>query len=302
MGVLGSERALEHLTNIYGEDKKWDKYMTKFNQLKGSFSKLSQDTWNKNMYYGWLWTLKSLLTPFGDGYPSFMTNSAWEDKSLSTAQGSWSELRHNTILYGKGSSAECGDGGEPPKGYVEPNVELYQRLLWLTEYTEYILKSEGVMAESIKQPIEEFKDLLKRLTNDSILELKNQELSSGEYWNIVFYGGKLERLTLRFAGEGTSWSDAIKSEIDRNMANIADVHTFGSTYLEVGVGSADRIYVVVPINGKLYLTSGAVFSYYEFTNNSRLTDEEWQKLIKNNKQPSQPEWVNNFKVFDKVEK
>ena len=44
-------------------------------------------------------------------------------------------------------------------------------------------------------------------------------------------------------------------------------------YLEVGVGNAAEIYVVVPIEGKLYLTRGAVFDYFEFIGNERLTDE-----------------------------
>ena len=49
------------------------------------------------------------------GYPSFMRNEAWTDKSLNTSLGSWAELRHDTILYAKQSGIECGgDGDEPP--------------------------------------------------------------------------------------------------------------------------------------------------------------------------------------------
>ena len=84
------------------------------------------------------------------------------------------------------------------------------------------------------------------------------------------------------------------------MAVIADVHTMAPNkyspggYLEVGVGNADEIYAVVPIGGKLYLTRGAVFSYYEFQNKKRLTDEEWQKSIKQDKQPKRPVWTDSF--------
>ena len=34
------------------------------------------------------------------------------DKNLNTALASWAELKHDTILYGKQSGAECGDGYE----------------------------------------------------------------------------------------------------------------------------------------------------------------------------------------------
>jgi len=88
--------------------------------------------WTKNVYAGWLHTLKFLVEVKGEGYPSFMLSEAWVDKALNAALGSWAELRHDTILYAKQSVvAECGgEGGEqkpppPPKGYVEPEVLTY---------------------------------------------------------------------------------------------------------------------------------------------------------------------------------
>jgi ribosomal protein L24E len=85
------------------------------------------------------------------------------------------------------------------------------------------------------------------------------------------------------------------------MAMIADVHTVVNTYLEEAVGPAYEIYVVVPINGKLYLTRGAVFSYYEFASNKRLTDEEWQQMINEGRQPERPEWTKSFETEEKKE-
>jgi len=46
--------------------------------------------------------------------------------------------------------------------------------------------------------------------------------------------------------------------------------------------------------GKLYLTRGAVFSYYEFTSNKRITDEEWQAMLKEGRQPALPDWTGSF--------
>ena len=86
----------------------------------------------------------------------------------------------------------------------------------------------------------------------------------------------------------------ITSETDKNMANIADVHTTPGAYLEEGVGTAAEVFVVVPIGGKLYLTRGAVFNHYEFVSGTRLTDEEWQKMLKEGKQPKQPQWKDSF--------
>ena len=295
MGVFGSERAYNILTNKYKENTKWDKYLNIFNTLKAKFSSTSDARWRSNIYYGWLWTLKSLLGSFGEGYPSFMRNSAWQDKSLSTALSSWAQLRHDTVLYGKQSmTAECGGFEEPPppKGYVEPNVEMYQRLKWLTDYTKTNLKNKDLLTGEVESGMQNFGDLLDFLIICSKKELKNEELTQEEYYSIRIYGGTLERLTLSCT-DVEKWFQ-IESETEKNIATITDVHTYNNKYLEAGIGPADEIYTVVPIKGKLYLTRGAVFSYYEFVNNKRLTDEEWIKILKN-KKPEQQEWIKSFK-------
>jgi len=302
MGVLGSARAYDLLINRYHEDEKWKGYPEVFIKMKEKFADITQNVWQSNMYYGWIWVLKDFLNPFQEGYPSFMMNQAWEDKSLSTALGSWAELRHDTILYGKQSGAECGGGEEPPqvKGYVEPNIRVYEKLLWLTRYSRTNLKEREILIGSLESKMQRFEDLLEFLINCSEKELRNEELNSDEYDQLLTYGGLLEYLTSSFAGDGMRWFE-ITSETDKNMAVIADIHTIAPNqysdggYFEVGVGPAYEIYVAVPIGGKLYLTRGAVFSYYEFDMvGKRLMDEEWQQMIKEDRQPAQPDWMETF--------
>lgn len=299
MGVLGSERAYTLLIEKFRENQKWEKYTQKFAGLRDRFSKLPDGTWRSNMYYGWLWVLKSVIGRFGEGYPSFMTNEAWEDKSLSTALGSWSELRHDTILYGKQSGAECGDEIHIVKGYVEPNVQVYEKLLWLTGYSRTNLEAKGILPDDLRDRMSSFEDLLDFLIQCSVKELRNEELTTQDYERLVTYGAMLESMTSSFAEvDNLRWFE-ITSETDKNMAVIADVHTVPGSYLEEGVGPASEIFVVVPVNGKLYLTRGAIFSYYEFVSEKRLTDEEWQRTIKEKKQPPLPEWTRSFIIGKK---
>ena len=293
MGVLGSERA-ETIQMNKKENQEWEDYPKVFERLKDKFGALEDSEWKSNMYQGWLWTLKGLLEAYGEGYPSFMTNEAWTDKNLNTALASWSELKHDTILYGKQSGAECGDGYGQIKGYIEPNIEVYEKLLWLTKYSRENLKQRELLLEEMDSKMEVFEELLEFLIDSSVKELKNEELTEEDYERIILYGGTLEYLTASFAGEGLRWFE-ITSETDRNMAVIADFHTIGSDgYLEAAVGPAFEIYVVVPIGDKFYLTRGGVFSYYEFISDERLTDEKWQKMINENKEPPMPEWTNSF--------
>jgi hypothetical protein len=198
-------------------------------------------------------------------------------------------------LYAKQSGAECGGDEEPPvvKSYVEPNVEVYSKLLWLTKYSRQNLQERDILPESMQNKIERFEDLLQFLTDCSIKELRNEELSKEEYYQLLIYGGLLEGLTASLAEEGSRWFE-ITSDTDKNMAVIADVHSVLSSCLEAGVGPASEIFVAVPIGGKIYLTRGAVFSYYEFMSDVRLSDEEWQKMLKDGKQPEQPDWMDSF--------
>lgn len=302
MAALGSNRAAE--LQLQKEENAWEGYPAALKKMKEQCSNIPDSTWRSNMYYGWLWTLSSFSKPFGSGYPSFMTNEAWDDKSLNTALGSWSELRHDTILYGKQSGAECG-GEEAPKlvGYVEPSVEVYERLLWLTRYSKESLDQRGLLSNEVRDSVQRFEDLLNFLITCSVKELRNEELSQDEYNQILTYGGLLEYLTssLSTDEEIGSWYE-ITSEADKNMALIADFHTLAPNafsdggYMEAGVGPAQEIYVVVPIGGKLVLTRGAVFSYYEFLNSTgtRLTDEEWQAMIKAGNQPPVVPWSSSF--------
>jgi hypothetical protein len=299
MAVLGSHRAIDILdTNpaIYNPQN-WTEYKGERAKLIEQFSKLEAKTWTSNLYWSWLHSLRSLLAPPPEGYPSFMRNAAWEDKSLNTALASWAELRHDTILYGKQSGAEMGDGGEPApyKGYVEPNVVFWERMLNLMRQSREGLTSRKLMPENLEDKFESFESLLSDLKTISEKQLRNEKLSVEEYETIRHIGGTLEFLTLSvMTGAPDTWE--LVNETDKDMAVVADVHTGGGRVLQEGVGHANEILVIVPVEGKLVLTRGAVFSYYEFTHPAadRLTDEKWQKMVNTNRQPPPPIWTKSF--------
>ncbi len=82
----------------------------------------SQDpaAWTNSIYTAWLDALRSLSVPTTDpNYPEAMRTRAWAMKTLETQLASWTELRHDTLLYVKESYTEpvlCGY----PAGFVEP--------------------------------------------------------------------------------------------------------------------------------------------------------------------------------------
>jgi hypothetical protein len=79
-----------------------------------------------------------------------------------------------------------------------------------------------------------------------------------------------------------------------NMAVVADVHTaHPGGYLEEAVGTAAEIYVVAPMGGRLWLTRGAVFDYFEFVSQKRLSDAEWQAMLRE-AAPARPPFTSSY--------
>jgi len=299
MAVLGSKRAYDILDKIYNETH-YKNYVKQMESLKSQFAALGADTWTQNLYWCWLYCLMPLLNEKGDGYPTFMKSQAWTDKELDTSLGSWAELRHDTILYAKQSytmrATAIMTPPEPPKGYVEPNPELYGRLASLAGMTIDGLKSRNLLLDVFGDRLSKLKDLLAALKAISEKELTGTTLSQDEYDTIRYVGGTLEGITT-FPPEV---KDAITSDTDDRMAVVADVHTDvnSNKVLEEGVGDPYYIYVAVPAGGSVVVAKGAAFAYYEFKwpMDDRLTDSKWQDMLKGGSPPEAPGWTKSFKA------
>lgn len=304
--VLGSARAAQLLDETYKQTE-FANYLKQRKKLQDEIAKLTVKDWQQNLYYGWTYCLLPLLSPRPEGYPSFMRNTAWLDKSLVTALGSWTELRHDTLLYAKQSVAECGEGGdEPPPvpGYVEPEVNVYERLSWLLKLNKAGLLQRNLIKKNdeMSYSFDRFVELTDFLARVSRKELRVEALSKDELRTIEKYGGNLEVLMLSAVNLGTatgsdSWWQ-IENKTDRHMGLIADVHTSTTKVLEEAVGCPAEIWVVVPnpVTGKLMLTRGAIFTYFEFEHpaSDRMTDEAWQQQLQKGNYPPLPIWTQDF--------
>ncbi len=288
MAVLGSGRARQILDTIYHETTN-NRYAVTLDSLTQVFKDKPEPQWAENLYWNWLYSLMPLLFTKGQGYPPFMQNLAWQDKDLATSLGSWSELRHDTILYAKQSASW---ESIPPvaslvKGYVEPNPYLFARLAALARFMITGLQSRSLLNQTFEQKLADLEFVLHNLKNIAEKELTQQEPTLDEYRLIQRFGHILDQI-LTFPPTAP---EQHKDESREHMAVIADVHTdaLNSKVLKVGVGYPMELYVIVLIGDKLVLTRGAVFSYYEFQHpmSDRLTDEKWRDLLleENNQKP-----------------
>ncbi|MEN8716091.1 MAG: DUF3160 domain-containing protein, partial [Verrucomicrobiales bacterium] len=83
--------------------------------------------WTEHLYGRWLHGLRALSEPVSPSAPDTFRTTAWKRRILNTQLASWTQLRHDTLLYAKQSFTPpvlC----EFPDGYVDPYPELWQRL------------------------------------------------------------------------------------------------------------------------------------------------------------------------------
>ncbi len=295
MAILGSDRAKGLLTELgdteyEGRDERGNKitYETQLSKLEAEFGNFTEADWQRNLYWSWLYTLKPLLKEFGEGYPTFMQTKAWQDKELTTALASWTELRHDTILYAKQSytmeltMAPPKPPEKPAVGYIEPVPEFYNRLLSLTKMTSRGLDEMKVLDDTSKTRLRNLERILKRLVELSEKELENEELTREDYDFIKNFGDEL---------------NSVIEDVDEKAKKttiVADVHTDGNTkhVLEEGVGYVDLIVVAYKVpDGRILVGAGPVMTYYEFKQpmEDRLTDEKWRDMLRE-KPPEKPEW------------
>lgn len=316
MSILGSNTADTLLNDwVAANDPKSDKVIAKVkNKLKDEVQKYDQKTWTQNIYWSWLYNLLPLFEDHGSGYPMFMRGLGWSKKSLVSALGSWTELRHDTLLYAKQSYAEMGGGAEAPtpspvpKGYVEPNLPFLTRLIALVTMTRDGLNSRGLFVPGQKDKFDNFLDSLQFFKSIAEKELSDSVISDDDYEKLRTI------ISLHYPDIVWTPDGDEMTEKDARTGIVADVHTdaCGRTkasgpctgnmsVLYEATGAPSIIYVAVKDKNGTRLTRGVTYSYYEFTKpagGNRMTDEDWQGMIYDGKStdkiPQLPAWTNDM--------
>jgi hypothetical protein len=285
MALLGSREALKVL--IDEGDTEYSYYWQRFGKLKDEVDALNSSDWTANLYQTWMYSLQGLLQELPQGYPQFMRTDAWHGRQVHAALASWTQLRHDTVLYAKQSYGAAGGLPPPPKapppGYIEPVPVFWGRLLSLTRMTLRGLGELNVLSPETRQRLTRLEESLQQMLEIVAKQLTNEHLSSQDD---EFIKGLPSTFESMLAGiEHTSFQTIL----------VADVHTYPAEeqVVEEGVGRVDLIVVACPRpDGKAFLAAGPVFSYYEFKHPmaDRLTDETWQPLLDSPKKQERPKW------------
>ena len=303
MGVTAAEQIL------MDEQQKWDGLKPAIDTMK---ERMKEIDWNETTATQWMNTLKVLNDKDKNAkLPYFMVTPEWDKKNLNAALASWAELKHDAILYAKQPmGAECGGGGLPEpvvKGYVEPNVNFWKKAIELLNNTHDLLKKQNMLTEKVSEATERIREEAEFLLRVSEKELAGKALTDEEFDAIKCMGATFENISLDLIRQPDQYLEGwvFVEGADKKVALVADVYTANAnnnpnkSILFEAVGAADEIFVVVEIDGLLYLTRGAVLSYREFTQPlgvQRLTDEEWQQQLESNPRKGVPDWMKRIIV------
>lgn len=294
--AMGSDTALEILKEE-GRANTPD-YSKKLGELRQTIENAPDSAWNASLSSAWIYTLNPLLEEKNEAYPYFMQTDAWRRRALISFEGSYTELKHDTVLYAKQFMGEFGDPEIPDnddRGYVEAEPLVFARLKALVEATSAGLQDYGMISKKDQKNMAALAELAGKLQTIAEKELKGVMPTNQEFDLIRGYGGQLEHL-YNEVKDSFSWDDEDGYPSSNSPALVVDIATSATEgILEVATGKPMEIDVIVELGGKLRRVSGAVYSFYQFKSDTRLTDSLWREKLDNYQNPpAQAEWYQDL--------
>ncbi len=255
-------------------------FFTKLDKKIDDIAKVTDKDWLRSIGSAWLEVIGTLTETYGEGYPLYMQSAVFPLRQIQSFLGSYTELKHDTVLYAKQSYAELGagwnEGDIPPvvKGFVEPDMEFWYRLQRLVSFTKKGFEEHELLTDQIYRLVN-FEDAVNLYTRIAEKELKNETVSAEDYES-------LRTTDLEFMAEpmGEMSGGFIMDEDLKRSGLITDIHTdalLGQILYEAN-GVPYIMIALVANESSPRLVVGVVFNHYELTGplTSRYTDEEWR--------------------------
>lgn len=317
--VLGSDRAAEHLAPDFALPHRENLPAT-LEALRQTFNEVPPTSMDDTIYNNWLTALSALAqSRVDEQYPSVMRTEAWHDRQLEAVLGSWTEMRHDTILIVEQSMG--GIGCQYPEGYVEPVPELYRALARAAGRIMTAYDAPPSQLGELTQFVSSWQAAMERLARISEDELAHRDMSAED---LAFLNHTVDRHASGYGGSRSydGWYPALfwtrywtanpPSQSNNMMGGlphavagrsepiVADVHTDSDNaqVLEVGVGHPDMMLVAIDTENGPGIFAGPVYSFYSFHRpmNERMTDNQWRELVERGATPNRPAFAQRYRV------
>lgn len=287
-------------------------YSSNLAALRYLINSYGTDFWDSTIYNMWLNSIRNLNPPADRaGLPIFMQTAAFWQEKLNTQLASWTQLRHDNLLYAK-QSYTAGSICSYPFAYLEPFPVFYNGLKHLASIAANKFQNLNFSDPNFKlNVIHYFADMKNILDTLSIIaqkELDNIPLTFDEQnflKTMIYtqtpgsgtspYGGWFARL---FYDDPEGIDGLLKKDYI-----VADIHTiptdctggFLGWVKHVGTGPINLGVFVTeyPANQKVAYI-GPFLSYFDYTTTNflRLNDQEWELTYLQS--ALRPDWVNLY--------
>jgi hypothetical protein len=301
-GVFGNDQVTDSISDEIQRTQL--PYHHNLTAVRKTVDQLSPATWQESIYNRWLYALRTLSTPITDPrYPQAMRTRAWAHKTVNTQLASWTELRHDTVLYAAqpvSGIVSC----EYPAGFVEPRIEFWNAMRNLAletakalgqlpasgngfghldrEFGNPIYFSSAAQREARIAHCTEFASVMESLAEMSRKELAGIPFTSTE---TALIKGTMNSQTHPYFGAtydgwfpGLFYKDVGQlgdKSVDTKPAGkspilVTDVHTapadalYDGGVLHEGVGGVDLILIAVDNGPDRMVYAGPTLSHYEF--------------------------------------
>ncbi len=302
---LGNDAAIQLLQSELDKYK----YASNLASLRYLINNYDEEYWNSSLFNLWLQVIRTLNPPaVRDSLPGFMQTGAWWQEKMNTQLASWSQLRHDNILYAK-QSYTGGFVCSYPYGYVEPNPEFYLAVknygeIAKEEFSQMPFTSEyGRVRDYIVGYYSKLSGTMDTLITIAQKELEHQQLSSDEINFLQHLLYSVPNCVPTYDG----WYPALYYRGENDMLEadftVADVHTVPTDengapvgwILHAGTGRINMgVWIAHTADNTAIAYVGPVMSYHEYltTNFLRLSDEDWKGSYLINS--TRPAWVNLY--------
>ena len=232
---------------------------------------------------------------------------------MNTQLASWSQLRHDNILYGK-QSYTGGVTCSYPLVYVEPVPEFFAAIKNMAGNWKEALTSLNLLNSQQAVYIKNLSSYADTLYNISVKELNKTALTKAElnFLKSTLYKGFGTCGQPPYDGWFSKLFYSGWNEINMSTANriVADLHTAPTDasgtpvgwVLHAGTGKPVMGFFIAPDqSGRDIGYAGPVMSYYEYLTSGfkRLTDEEWNLLLDGSFAPASPSFTDIYMTDSK---
>jgi len=266
--------------------------------------------WEANLYNRWLSALRALSPSedgFADGLPAVMRTDAWGRRLMNTQLASWSELRHDTILYAK-QSYTTGAACAFPDAYVDPYPELWAAIAGFAAHArEATAAFETGGAGALSTYLEGLQSVAEQLRDMAERELRGEPFTAEQLaW--VNQAITIEPYGCDGDETATGWYGGLHFDAPSSAEEdpvVADVHTqptdesgaLVGRVLHVGTGRPRMMIVTVDTcdGPRAYVGPVSTFHQRVTEDFERYTDDEWSEIVQRG-ELSSPSWANGVFV------